>query len=87
MSVVISRQTNEALLRVMKFFNIDEYNRPLFSEAAAAAGVESFSKTIEAIDGAIAIDSRNGSNLRIRARIAEQRELDRQSNQKGKKHG
>lgn len=70
MSVVISRQTNEALRRVMQFFNIDDYNRPLFSEAASAAGVDAFSKTIEAIDGAIAVDSRVGANRRIREAIA-----------------
>ena len=42
MSEAISRQTHDALVRVMAFFGIDEYNRPLFSQACAAAGVESF---------------------------------------------
>lgn len=78
MSVAISRKTNDALARVMQFFGIDDYNRQLFSQACAAAGVESFSKTIEALDGAIAVDSRNGANSRIRKRIEEQ---------KGRSHG
>lgn len=87
MSVAISRTTNDALERVMRFFGIDEYNRQLFSQACAAAGVDAFSKTIEALDGAISIDGRNGVNLRIRKRIAEQKELDRLEKQKGRKYG
>lgn len=77
MSVAISRQTNDALVRVMQFFGIDDYNRQLFSQACAAAGVEAFAKTIEALDGAIAVDSRSGVTLRIRKRIEEQREMAR----------
>ena len=87
MSVAISRQTNDALARVMKFFGIDDYNRQLFSQACAAAGVEAFSKTIEALDGAIAVDCRNGVNLRIRNRITEQKEIDRLEKKKGRNHG
>lgn len=87
MTVAVSRQTHDALARVMKFFGIDEYNRHLFSQACAAAGVESFSKTIEALDGAIAVDGRVGVNLRIRNRIEEQKEINRRANLKGRNHG
>lgn len=87
MSVAISGQTNEALMRVMRFFGIDDYNRQLFSQACAVAGVEAFSKTIEALDGAIAVDCRNGVNLRIRKRIEEQKEIGRLEKQKGRNHG
>ena len=76
-SVVISARTSEALKRVMVFFGIDEYNRPLFGECAKAVGVDQFSRTIEALDAAIQIDSRSGIERRIRARIAQQKELDR----------
>lgn len=77
MTVAVSRQTHDALARVMQFFGIDEYNRHLFSQACAAAGVESFSRTFEALDKVIASDNRNGVNLRIRKRIEEQKEIDR----------
>ena len=87
MSVAISRQTNEALARVMSFFGIDDYNRPLFSQVAASVGVEVFSKAIEALDGAISVDSRSGVNLRIRKRIEEQREIDRRSKAREMRNG
>ena len=87
MSVAISRKTNDALARVMQFFGIDDYNRQLFSQACSAAGVESFSKTIEALDWAIAVDCRNGVNLRIRKRIEGQKEIGRLEKQKGRNHG
>ena len=87
MSVAISRQTNDALVRVMQFFGIDDCNRQLFSQACAAAGVDSFSKTIEALDGAISVDGRSGVNLRIRKRIEEQKAVDRRANQKGRNNG
>ena len=76
-SAVISRQTSEALDRVMAFFGIDRYDRQLFGEAARAAGVDAFTKTIEALDAAIRIDSRAGTERRIRDRIALQKEIDR----------
>lgn len=87
MSVAISRKTNDALARVMQFFGIDEYNRPLFSQACASAGVEAFSKTVEALDGAIAVDCRSGVNLRIRKRIEAQKEPERRVNLKGRSNG
>lgn len=87
MSVAISRKTNDALVRVMRFFGIDDYNRQLFSQACAAADVDAFAKTIEALDGAIAVDGRSGVNLRIRKRIEEQKEIDRRANQKGRNNG
>lgn len=87
MSVAISRQTNEALVRVMAFFGIDDYNRPLFSQACAVVGVDAFSKTIEALDGAIVVDGRIGVTLRIRKRIEEQKEINRKMNLKGRHHG
>lgn len=65
----------------MLFFGIDDYNRVLFSSAAQVAGVEAFSKTIEALDGAIKVDSRNAINKRIRERIEMERELKRRENQ------
>ena len=76
-NAVITRQTSEALDRVMAFFGIDAYNRPLFGEAARMAGVDAFSKVIEALDGVLATDSRNGSPLRIRDRIERQKVVDR----------
>lgn len=77
MTVAVSRQTREALDRFMRFFGIDDYNLPLFSEACSAAGVESFARTFEALDKAIASDNRNGTNLRIRRRIAEAKSIER----------
>ena len=79
MSVAISRQTRDALGRVLQFFGIDDCNLPLFSQACAAAGVDAFSKTIEALDGAISVDRRNGINGRIRQGMAVERK------QKGKR--
>lgn len=74
---VISRQTDEALNSVMTFFGIDAYNKPLFGIAAATAGVDSFSVTIEALASAIASDSRRMADQRIKARIAEEKERKR----------
>lgn len=71
----------------MRFFGIDDYNLPLFSQACAEAGVESFSRTFEALDKTVAADGRSGVNVRIRKRIAEQKEIDRKANQKGRNHG
>jgi hypothetical protein len=79
-SVAISRQTNEALMRVMRFFGIDEYNRSLFGDTAQQAGVEAFSKVIEALDRVVGADERSGAGVRIRARIERQKELDRRKN-------
>ena len=78
-SAVISRQTSDALDRVLAFFGIDSYNRPLFGEAARMAGVDAFSKTIEGLDAAIRVDSRAGTERRIRERIALQREIDQKN--------
>lgn len=75
MSAVINNRTNDALVRVMRFFGIDDYNRPLFGAAASAAGVEAFAKVVEALDGAIASDSRNRVSLRIRDRIEREKRL------------
>lgn len=77
-SAIISRQTADALERVMAFFGIDDYNRSLFGEAAADAGVEPFSATIGALDAAIQRDKRNAMTRRIRDRIERQRVLDKQ---------
>lgn len=70
---VITRETSDALDRVMTFFGIDGYNRFLFGDAARVAGVEEFSKVIAALDGAIAMDPRRGINERIRQNIAQDR--------------
>jgi len=78
-SAVISRQTSDALDRVMKFFGIDAYNRSLFGEAARSAGVDTFSRTIEALDAAISSDSRSCVEQRIRTRITEQKQLDQRA--------
>lgn len=86
-SAVISRQTSDALDRVMTFFGVDIYNRPLFGEAARAAGVDSFSKTIEALDVAIRMDSRSGTERRIRDRIARQKEVDQKMKTMRKNNG
>ena len=83
-SAVISRQTSDALERVLTFFGIDSYNRPLFGEAARAAGVDAFSKTIEGLDVAIRSDSRSGTERRIRDRIALQKEIDKKTKSMGK---
>ena len=69
-SVAISRETNEALVRVMRFFGIEDYNRTLFGQAAERAGVDAFSATIRALDASIAEDRRSGVNQRIRAQLA-----------------
>ena len=82
-STVISRQTSDALDRVMAFFGIDSYNRALFGEAARMVGVETFSKTIEALDAAIRNDSRAGTERRIRERIALQKEIDQKAKSMG----
>lgn len=66
MSVVVSKQTGDALARVMTFFGIDEYNRPLFRVAAESCGVEAFSAFIGALDAAVQRDSRYGVGSRIR---------------------
>ena len=70
---VITRETSDALDRVMTFFGIDGYNRFLFGEAARVAGVTEFSKVIAALDGVISMDPRRGINDRIRQRIAQER--------------
>ena len=70
---VITRETSDALDRVMAFFGIDGYNRSLFGDAAKVAGIDEFSKVITALDGAIAMDARRGINERIRQRIAQER--------------
>lgn len=69
MSVVVSKQSSEALGRVMTFFGIDEYNRPLFRRAAELSGVDTFERFIGAMDQAIQADSRFGAAGRIRAAI------------------
>ena len=83
-STVISRQTSDALDRVMAFFGIDSYNRALFGEAARMVGVEAFSKTIEGLDAAIRVDSRAGTERRIRERIALQKEIDQKTKPVGR---
>ena len=83
-STVISRQTSDALDRVMAFFGIDSYNRALFGEAARMVGVEAFSKTIEGLDTAIRNDSRAGTERRIRESIALQKEIDQKTKSMGK---
>lgn len=69
MSVVVSRQTSDALSRVMAFFGIDEYNRPLFRKAAESCGVDTFERFIGAMDAVVQMDSRSGCGVRIRERI------------------
>lgn len=69
----------------MVFFGIDACNRPLFGVAAREAGVENFSRVFEAIDRAIANDSRCGTTVRIKDRIERQKILDEQAKAKGMK--
>lgn len=69
----------------MAFFGIDSYNREVFGIAARQAGVDAFSKTIEALDVAVKADSRSGINRRIRERIEVERELKRRENQGNRK--
>ena len=83
-SAVISRNSSDALDRVMAFFGIEPCNRALFGVAAREAGVENFARVIEAIDRAAAADARSGMNLRIRDRIERQKALDDQVKAKGR---
>lgn len=69
MSVVVSRSTSEQLTRVMRFFGIDECNRPLFGRAAESCGVDVMSSVIGALDAVIQMDPRCGAESRIRAII------------------
>lgn len=73
MSVVVSKQTSDQLTRVMAFFGIDEYNRPLFRRAAESCGVDVFSSFIGAMDAAIQMDGRFGCAQRMRAAIDKKR--------------
>lgn len=73
MSVAVSKQTSDSLTRVMTFFGIDDYNRPLFRQAAESCGVEAFSVVIGALDAAVQMDSRCGCGVRIRDRIERQK--------------
>lgn len=73
MSVVVSKQTSDQLTRVMAFFGIDEYNRPLFRKAAEGCGVEAFSSFVNAMDTVIQLDGRWGCQERMRAVIEKQR--------------
>lgn len=73
MSNVISHSTNESLVRVMRFFGISDYNRPLFSQAATTCGVGTFSAFIQALDQAIQADSRFGVSRRLRESVAREK--------------
>lgn len=70
MSVIVSKQTSDQLSRVMAFFGIDEYNRPLFRKAAESCGVEPFSIVIGALDAVVQMDSRYGATARIHSALA-----------------
>ena len=72
---VISRETSEALARVMQFYGIDAYNRNHFGEIARSVGVEVFTQFVVAWDGVISVDSRRGINARIMDRIRREREV------------
>lgn len=73
MSVVVSKQTSESLTRVMVFFGIDDYNRPLFRKAAESCGVEAFSLVIGALDAAVQMDTRFGCAQRMRQALAKRK--------------
>lgn len=73
MSVVVSKQTSDQLTRVMAFFGIDEYNRPLFRKAAEGCGVEVFTAFVNAMDTVIQLDGRFGCAARMREAIEKMR--------------
>lgn len=70
---LISRETSEALDRVLDALGVDRYNRFLFGRAAERCGGDVFALFVESLDVAIKEDPRRGTNGRIRERIERER--------------